>query len=304
MIWALGLVLAAEADTLVAFRQGSAQAHQDLELSWAKVEPTTGQWDFSATDAVIAAAEQPVAATLFPGRFRGGSPPDAAEHVSAVLGPRGKAYVRATVKRYGDRVQVWRIGEDWTIEPANPETASQVVSAADVGQFLRAVVAEVRAHDADALIIGPRLLGPALAAVSGQLSDGGPDHWAETGDPGAMVRTVVSAWAVDQGPLFWVLPEGEEGRTMRSTVGLLQAHIAGSLEIARVPNLEYEQYGYRFTRADGATRWIYWGQGEVPLSVPWPKAVTSVNPGDNGRHVWRGAGDVVTLSPSPVLLRN
>ena len=308
MIGVLGWVLTAQADTLVEFRRDTAQAYASVALAWGAVEPAPGRWDFSASDAAIASAGEPIVVVLFPGQFRGGAPPDAADSFRPVLGPRARAYVQQTVQRYSDRVDVWRIGEAWTLEGPDPATTGRMgpkgLSADQLSEFIGAVAAEVRAHDADARIIGPRLPGTLRSTIATELEQLGPEHWAETGDAGAMVRSRVSAWLIDHSPLFWDIPDGQAGRATRSAVGLLQTHLAGAVAIERIPNLAYEQYGYRFTRADGATRWVYWGEGEVALSDPWPKASTSVVADERGQHAWRGVGDTLNLSAVPVLLRN
>ena len=308
MIGALGWVLTAQADTLVEFRRDTAQAYTEVELAWGSVEPAPSRWDFSGADASMASAGLPIVAVLFPGQFRGGAPPDAADSFRPVLGPRARAYVQQAVQRYGDRVDVWRIGEAWTLEGPDPVTTGRMgpkgFSAAQLSAFIGAVTAEVRAHDADARVIGPRLPGALRSTIATELGKQGPEHWAETGGVGALVRSRVSAWLIDDRSLFWDIPDDEAGRASRSAVGLLQTHLAGAVAIERIPNLAYEQYGYRFTRADGATRWVYWGEGEVALSDPWPKASTSVVADERGQHAWRGVGDTLSLSEVPVLLRN
>ena len=173
-----------------------------------------------------------------------------------------------------------------------------------MAQFISAVTVVVRANDPEARVIGPQLPGTTQSTIASELTTSAPDYWAESGELGAMVRSRMSAWLVNHAPLFWVIPDDESGQTTRATVGLLQTHLADAVTIERIPNLAYEQYGYRFTRQNGALRWVYWGQGEVTLGEPWPKAVTSVRPGDDGRHAWRGVGDTLKLSEVPVLLRN
>ena len=126
MIWAIGLSLCAEAGTLVEFRKGSAQAYDAVVLSWPALEPAAGEWDFSGPDAAIADAKQPVVGTLFPGQFRGAAPPDAKDSFRPVLGARGQAYVRRVVQRYADRVQVWRIGEDWSSGGPDPASSTRM----------------------------------------------------------------------------------------------------------------------------------------------------------------------------------
>ena len=308
MIWMLGFLLCAHAGSLVEFRQGEAKVYDGVPLAWSALEPMAGAWDFAVTDAALAQADQPVAATIFPGPFRGGAPPDAKDSFRPVLGPRAAAYVRQVVERYGDRVQVWRIGERWTLTGPDPSAPARMgpggLSADALGEFISAVTAEIKAQDADAVVVGPHLAGAVQSKISAQIGEAGPEYWSETGDAGQMVRSRVSAWSVDNSPIFWDIGDDEQGRTTRAAVGLLQTHLRSAVSISRIPNLAYEQYGYRFTRADGATRWIYWGQGEVMLSEPWPKASTSVTPGADGRYAWRGVGDRITLTPVPALLRN
>ena len=308
MIAVLGLVLCAQAGNLVEFRKGAARPYDSIALRWESLEPAAGQWNFASSDAAMSSATMPIAGVLFPGQFRGGTPPGATDSFRPVLGARAAAYVRQSVRRYSDRVRVWRIGSVWTLGGPDPVGPTRVgprgLSEEDLARFIAAVTAEVRAADTDARVIGPQLPGSLRSSIATRLGERGPDYWAETGDAGEMVRSRVAAWLVDHEAIFWDIPEDEQGHSTRAAVGLFQTHLADAVAIERISNLAYEQYGYRFTRSDGATRWVYWGHGEVLLSEPWPKASTSVLPGPDGQHAWRGVGDTLMLSDVPILLRN
>ena len=85
--------------------------------------------------------------------------------------------------------------------------------------------------------------------------------------------------------------------------GLLGAHIAPHESVRPIAGLGPSQFGYAIKRKDGAERWVFWGQGNLAISVP-AKAYTSVIPNAEGRYVWRGVGASIALSDVPVLLRN
>jgi hypothetical protein len=136
-------------------------------------------------------------------------------------------------------------------------------------------------------------------------------------------RRAVGGWAAGDQAVFWHSHVSSPNRPrnrwrgygLRDSMGaqkpayaamqLLAEHVAPFTSLQPVAGLKSGQYGVQITLKDGIHRWVYWGQGTVSAPLgPTAKAYTSVVPNEEGRHVWRGVPDTLTLSDIPVLLRN
>jgi hypothetical protein len=136
-------------------------------------------------------------------------------------------------------------------------------------------------------------------------------------------RRIVSGWAAGDQAVFWHghvsspnRPRNRwRGHGLRDSMGkqkqaynamqLLAEHVAPFTSLRAIVGLKSDQFGFEITLKNGIHRWVYWGEGTVaaPMSPP-AKAYTSVVVNEDGRHVWRGVNDTITLSDIPVLLRN
>ncbi len=136
-------------------------------------------------------------------------------------------------------------------------------------------------------------------------------------------RRTLTAWGAGDQAVFWHTHVSSANRPnnrwrgygLRTANGekkpayrafqLLSEHVAPFTKIEPVTGLEKGQFGYQISLADGVSRWVYWGKGQVRApSNPHAKAYTSVIPNENGKHVWRAVPDALPLSEVPILLRN
>ena len=136
-------------------------------------------------------------------------------------------------------------------------------------------------------------------------------------------RRMVLAWASGDEAVFWhsylsspnrprnrwrgyglVDPNGQR-KPSYSTLRLLAQHLGQFSSVAPVSGLSTGQHGYHFVLENGSPRWVYWGSGTVDAPAnPPAKGFTSVVASEGARHSWRGVPDKLTLSQTPLLLRN
>jgi len=143
----------------------------------------------------------------------------------------------------------------------------------------------------------------------------------ETEQAADVFRPSVLSWAAGDAAVFWHSHLSSPNRPYNrwrayglrradgsatpahTTMGLLANHLASFTEVKPVPDLDVGRVGYEFTRSDGASRWVFWGEGRV-IPPARAKAYTSVIAGEDGAHHWRGMPDSLQLSTQPVLMRN
>jgi len=160
---------------------------QKADPLWPSVEPQKGQWDFTATDAVILYSPIPPMLTLFQTQYSSPTPPwvhDSADFQKTV-GADAKEYVETVVKRYAPYVKYWEIGnemEHWMAADPGVEIPDSLkaqvqmpsliptdgFSPEEQGKFFAEVSEIIRANDPDAVILMPGM---------GSIDDRVLDNW-------------------------------------------------------------------------------------------------------------------------------
>jgi len=144
------------------------------DLLWRDIEPVDDQWDFSRSDAVLNKAVATPIVTLFSMQYASATPPwaEGPGAFRPVLGDAARDYVETVVRRYGDQVRYWEIGNEldhWRISdpgdrrhpPAKrpPHNPPKGFSPNAQGRFVASVAAIIRQHDPDAVILMPGMGG-------------------------------------------------------------------------------------------------------------------------------------------------
>ena len=161
------------------FADSGVQMYRHLvkaDLTWRNIEPSDDDWHFETADSVIFGSPTPLIATVFDYSYASGTPPWCTKpsEFQKTLGPEALDYLSHVVQRYGPYVKYWEIGnemEHWRAADPGVGTGGHKTtplpkclpadgfSPEEQGRFLAQVAQYIRAHDPDAVIVMPGMMG-------------------------------------------------------------------------------------------------------------------------------------------------
>lgn len=165
------------------------------DLLWDVVEPQDNQWNFAASDTVLANPDFEPIVTLFAMQYASATPPWAKTpaEFQKTMGPEATDYLTTVVQRYAPYVRYWELGNEmdhWRAAASN-ENAAPIdkmpsahpldgFSPQEQGVFLAQAAAIIRANDPDAVILMPGMSGLDDYTIQTWLSgvvSGGGTNW-------------------------------------------------------------------------------------------------------------------------------